>query len=320
MRPAPSPSGTRQPAPLRNIPPAAAPDPHKPHPAVRPAPWLAGLAGGVAGCGLALALLRAFQALGPESLPRLAEASIDGRVLAFAMAAALASGLAAGLAALRSPRGLEALGGARSTARPRAWLRGALVTAQIAVSLMLLAGAGLLLRSLWNLESVPLGLNADRVVTAQFSLGRQRYGDSARQLAFYNELERRLASLPGAESAAITDSLPPKGGSRGRLLASMQVEGEAPRPQGTGGMIAWRYVTPGYFSTLGIPLRRGRAFMEEDRAAAAYSLVISETLARMMFPNQDPVGRRIIFQGGHGERFTVVGVAADVRERGPAAE
>src|SRR5579885_1023925 len=318
MRPAPSPSGTRQPAPLRNIPPAAAPDPHKPHPAVRPAPWLAGLAGGVAGCGLALALLRAFQALGPEALPRLGEASIDGRVLAFAMAAALASGLAAGLAALRSPRGLEALGGARSTARPRAWLRGALVTAQIAVSLVLLAGAGLLLRSLWNLEAVPLGMNASHVLTASFSLGRQRYADPARQLAFFTELERHLAALPGAEAVAITDSLPPTGGTRARPLSTIEIEGRPRRPEGTGGMVAWRYVTPGYFAALGIPIRRGRGFTEADRAPGADSIVLSETLARQMFPHEDPLGRHVLRLPEENGWFTVIGVAADVRDRGPA--
>jgi predicted permease len=281
---------------------------------------LLGALGGVGGAALAFALLRVFQGLGPGSLPRLEEASIDGRVLGFAVGAALLSGLAAGLAAIRHPEGMAALGGARATSSGRGRLRGVLITAQIAVSLVLLAGAGLLLRSLWKLESVPMGMNGDHVVTAQFSLGRQRYGDSARQLEFYHQLDRRLASLPGAPAAAITDSLPPKGGSRGRLLASMQVEGRQARPEGTGGMVSWRYVTPGYFSTLGIPMRRGRGFTEEDRAPAAYSVVLSEKLAHMLFPNEDPVGRRILFQGGHGERFTVVGVVSDVRDRGPAAD
>jgi predicted permease len=281
---------------------------------------LLGVLGGGGGVVLAFALLRAFRELGPSTLPRLEEAAIDSRVLAFSVAGALLSGLAAGLAAIRHPEGTAALGGTRTTASGRGRLRGILVTAQIAVSLVLLAGAGLLLRSLWNLENVPMGMRGDHVVTAQFSLGRQRYGDSARQLAFYTRLDQRLATLPGAQAVAITDSLPPKGGSRGRLLASIQVEGQPPRPQGTGGMVAWRYVTPGYFSALGIPMRRGRAFTDEDRAPAAYSIILTETLAKMLFPGEDPVGRRLLFLGGHGERFTVAGVAADVRERGPATE
>jgi predicted permease len=281
---------------------------------------LLSMLGGGGGVALAFGLLRVFRQLGPSTLPRLEEASIDGRVLAFAVAAAVLSGIAAGLASMRHPEGTAVLGGTRATSSGRGRLRGALVTAQIAVSLVLLAGAGLLLRSLWKLESVPMGMNGDRVVTAQFSLGRQRYGDATRQLAFFNRLDERLGSLSGVQAAAITDSLPPKGGSRGRLLASIQVEGQPPRPEGTGGMVAWRYVTPGYFSALGIPMRRGRGFTEEDRAPAAYGVILTETLARMLFRNEDPVGRRLLFQGGHGERFTVVGVAADVRERGPATE
>jgi predicted permease len=281
---------------------------------------LLGALGGAGGTLLAFVLLRVFQTLGPGTLPRLDEAAIDWRVLAFAIAAAVASGLAAGLAAIRYPRGTAALGGSRTIDSGRGRLRGALVTAQIAVSLMLLAGTGLLLRSLWNLENVGLGMNGDHVVTAQFSLGRQRYGDPARQLAFYTALERRLAALPGVQSAALTDSLPPVGGARGRPLATLRAEDQPWRPEGTGGMVVWRYVTPGYFAALGIPLRSGRTFTEEDRAPAAYSVILSQTLARLLFPNEDPVGRHLLFLGGNGERFTVIGVSADVHDHGPTAE
>jgi len=279
---------------------------------------LLGLAGGAAGCLLAFALLQAFQGLGPEALPRLAEASLDLRVLGFAVAAAVASGLAAGLAALRTPPGLEALGGARSTVRRRPWLRGGLITAQIAVSLVLLGGAGLLLRSLWNLERVPLGMDGSHVLTAQFSLGRLHYSDPARQIAFFTALEQRLGALPGAEAAAITDSLPPTGGTRGRPLATIEIEGRPRRPEGTGGMVAWRFVTPGYFAALGIPIRHGRGFTEADRAPAAYSIILSESLARLMFPHEDPLGRHILRFPEENGWFTVIGVAADVHDRGPA--
>ncbi len=260
-----------------------------------------------------------FQALGPGALPRLEEAAIDWRVLAFAAAAAVISGLAAGLAAT-GPGAFTAqpLIGTRTTRPARGWLRGTLVAAQIAVSLVLLAGAGLLLRSLWNLERIPLGMDGGHVVTASFSLGRQSYGTAARQLAFFTALEQRLAGLPGAQAVALTDSLPPTGGTRGRPLSSIAVEGEPPRSEGTGGMVTWRFVTPGYFAALGIPMRRGRGFTAEDRAPGAYSVVLSQTLARLIFPGQDPLGRRIL-RGPKGEWFTIVGVAADVRNRGPAS-
>jgi putative ABC transport system permease protein len=182
---------------------------------------------------------------------------------------------------------------------------------------VLLAGAGLLLRSLWNLERVPLGIESDRVVTASFVLGKQSYAEGARQLAFFDDLDRRLDTLPGVEAAAISNSLPPSGGTRGRPLATIEIEGRPRRPEGTGGMVAWRYVTPGYFSVLRIPIQRGRGFAEGDRSANVYSIVLSETLARLMFPNQDPIGRRVL-RGPKGEWFTVIGVAADVRNRGPA--
>jgi predicted permease len=274
-----------------------------------------GLIGGAAGCALAFVLLGTFRALGPDTLPRLEEASIDLRVLAFAVAAAIVSGIAAGLPSAWRPAG--GLGGGRSTSPARGWLRGGLVAAQIAISLTLLAGAGLLLRSLWNLERVPLGLDGGHVVTASFSLGRQRYGEADRQLAFFTDLEHRLEALPGVEAAAIADSLPPTGGTRARPFSTIAVEGQQPAPAGTGGMVAWRYITPGYFTALGISIRRGRGFTPEDRAAGVYSLVVSETLARRWFGTEDPIGRRVLRDPG-GSWFTVVGVAADVSNRGPA--
>jgi predicted permease len=262
-----------------------------------------GSVGCAAGCGLAFAMLRAFQALGPGTLPRLEEASIDVRVLLFAVGVSLATSVAAGTAPVL-----------RTGTR---WLRGPLVAAQIAVSMVLLTGAGLLLRTLWNLERVPLGMSEDHVTTASFVLGRQRYADSARQLAFFDELERGLRALPGVSAAAISDSLPPSGGTRGRPFSTIEVERRARRPEGTGGMVSWRYVTPGYFAALGIPILRGRGFGEEDRGAGVYRIILSQTLARQMFPNEDPLGRRIL-RGAAGEWFTVIGVAADVRNQGPA--
>ncbi len=283
---------------------------------------LVGAAGGVAGCGLAWVMLRVFQGLAPDGLPRLDEATLDPRVLAFAVAASAGSAMLFGLApALR--RDAPPAGAGRATTRSRGWLRGGLVTAQVTLSLILLSGAGLLLRSLWHLESVPLGIDRDHVMTARFVLGRQRFAGPASQVAFFAELEQRLASLPGVTAAAITDSLPPSGGTRGRPLAAIAVEGKPPRPEGTGGMVDWRYITPGYFRALGIRLLRGRGFGAEDRGAAANSVVVSETLARELFGGEDAVGRHILGDNPGGW-FTVIGVAADARnaglEKAPSAE
>ena len=276
---------------------------------------LLAVAGGAAGCGLAFVLLRAFQAIAPEGLPRIEEATVDQRVVLFSAAAAVLSGILFGLfPALRRTEG-AVLGSARTVGPARGWLRGALVTAQIAISVTLLTGAGLLLRSLDNLERLPMGFESDRVITASFVLGRQRYSRDVEQLALFRELEQRLETLPGVSAAAVSDSIPPFGGTRGRPLSTIDVEGRPQRPEGSGGMVAWRYVTPGYFAAMGIPLRRGRPFSQLDRGAGAYSVVLSESLARLLFPGEDPLGKHIQ-RGPQGQSFTVVGVAADARNLG----
>ena len=194
--------------------------------------------GGVLGIALAHGLLLLAVSIAPDALPRLAGASLDMRVLLFALAVTTAAGLLTGLApAWQTP---ALLGFSRGMAQSTAGLRAALVAAQIAASMILLTGAGLLLRSLWNLENVKLGLEPDRVVTAKFTLGSQRYRRPADQVAFFNELERRLAAIPGVEAAAVTDSLPPAGGTRGRPFSTIEVEGRPALPEGTGGMVSWR--------------------------------------------------------------------------------
>jgi predicted permease len=111
---------------------------------------------------------------------------------------------------------------------------------------------------------------------------------------------------------AVSDSVPPFGGMRGHPFSTIDVEGRPPIPEGSGGMVAWRYVTPGYFAAMGIPIRRGRPFTELDRGASVYSVVLSETLARRMFPGEDPLGKHLR-RGPRDQWFTVVGVVADAR-------
>jgi len=280
---------------------------------------LLGVVGGAAGCALAYALLRIFVAIAPGGLPLIEKASIDLRVLLFALAASLMSGLLFGLApALHLPE-ISVLGGWRSAGPVRAGMRSVLVTLQIAISMVLLTGAGLLLRSLSKLESVPLGLESEHVITAHFILGKQRYSHDAEQLSFFNELEQRVSGLPGITAVALTDSLPPSGGMRARPLATIDIEGRPPRPEGTGGMVGWRYITPRYFAALGIPILRGRPFTEQDRDANAYNLILSESLARRLFNAEDPIGKHLSLRGPQQDKwFTVVGVAADVKNDGPA--
>ncbi len=272
-----------------------------------------GVVGGVAGYGVAWALLRVFVGIAPGGIPRLEQASLDGRVLLFTIGGALLSGIVFGLAPALQKARAEVLTGWRSAGAPRAMLREWLVAAQIAMSLVLLTGAGMLLRSLWKMESVPLGMETEHVVTAEFTAGRQRYADNGRLLQFFDELQSRLQHIPGASASTLTDSIPPSGGTRGRPYSTIPVEGVPPMTQGTGGMVMWRYVSPGYFSTLGIRILRGRGFSEQDRTAAEQNVVLSESYARRLFPNGDAIGHRLLIDGG--ER--VIGIAADVKDLGP---
>ncbi len=280
---------------------------------------LLGVLGGLAGCWIAQLLLRLFVSIAPEGIPRLEQATIDFRVLLFALAVSLVSGILFGLAsALRRPTP-ELLTGKENRATSRGLLRQVLVTVQISVSLVLLAGAGLLLRSLWNLQTVALGMDTKSVITAGIDLVEYRYPDSAKQLAFFNQLETRLKQMPGVTALALSDTLPPSGGSQATFLSSIEIPGHAKFNAGTGGMINFRFVTPAYYPALGIPILHGRGFREEDRSSAERPVILSESLASRLFPNgEDSIGKSFRF-GSQNEWRTIVGVAGDVKNNGLAA-
>lgn len=280
---------------------------------------LLGVVGGLASCWFAQLLLRLFVSIAPEGIPRLEQATIDIRVLLFALGVSLLSGLLFGLAsALRRPAP-ELLTGKENQATSRGVLRQLLTTVQIAVSLVLLTGAGLLLRSLWKLETVSLGMDTKSVITAGIDLAEYRYPDNAKQLAFFNQLESRLKQMPGATSLALSDTLPPSGGRQATFLSAIEIPGHTKFSTGTGGMIGYRYVTPTYFPALGVPILRGRGFREEDRALAERPVILSEALAKKLFPNgEDPLGKSFRF-GLQTEWRTIVGVVGDVKNNGLAA-
>jgi putative ABC transport system permease protein len=278
---------------------------------------LLGLFGGIAGCGLAYFLLRWFVSIAPDGIPRLQQATLDVRVVLFTLGVSCGSGILFGLAsALRCPAP-ELLTGKEFRAPAGNLLRQTLVTAQIGVSLVLLASAGLLMRSLWNLQSVPLGMDTQSVLTAEISLAEYRYAQPAKQLAFFQELEARLAPLPGVSALGLSDSLPPSGALRATFLSAIEIAGQPRSTEGTGGMIGYRFVTPNYFSALGIPVVRGRNFQAEDRSANYHSVILSEALSKRLFPNADAVGKSFRF-GRQARWRTIVGVAGDVKNDGLA--
>jgi putative ABC transport system permease protein len=282
---------------------------------------LLALLGGITGYGLAYILLRVFISIAPQGIVHLQQASLDLRILGFCLAISLISGILFGIMPALGKPVPEALAGKTVRTTARGFFRYALITAQIAGSVILLTGAGLLLRSLWKIQSVPVGLEAQNLVTAQISLPGYRYPEMPQQLAFFSELEQRLSRIPGIRLLAFSNSLPPSGSMQATFFASIEVPGR-PRPaEGTGGMVGYRMVTPSYFQALGIKIIRGRPFTEEDRAPTEHPVIVSETLAERLFPKEDPLGKTMRFTSGdaRGPWRTIVGIAANVKNNGLTA-
>jgi putative ABC transport system permease protein len=279
------------------------------------------LLGAMAGCALAYGLLRVFVSIAPQGIVRLQQASLDGRVLAFCVVVSLLCGILIGVAPALSKPEPESLVGRTARTTGRGLLRYTLVTAQIAGSLVLLSSAALLLRSLWKIETVPVGLDAQHVVTAKIVLADYRYPDMPKQLAFFQELEARLNRIPGIAPLAVSNALPPSGRGHATFFAAIDVPGR-PRPaEGTGGMVGWILVTPNYFQILGIHMVRGRAFAEQDRALTEHPVILNEALAAKLFPHEDAIGKMMRFTAGDtpGPWRTVIGIAANVKNNGLTA-
>jgi len=273
------------------------------------------LVGCAAGCLIAVVLLRIFQVFAPQRIPYLEKAHLDFRIVAFAVAASLGCGILFGVLPVLPKSDMETIAGRSAMGAPHARVRQLLVVAQIAVSLVLLAGASLLLRSFWNLQAQSLGMSTKGLVTASLSLGELHYSKPEQQMAFFELLEARLRKLPGVEAVAISDSLPPGGWHHDHIYAAIRIEGKPLPAEGTGGTVAWRWVTPDYFHALHIPILRGRGFQEEDRGSSEHFMILSRSLARYMFQNGDPIGSHVQ-PGLEGPWYTVVGVAADVKNGG----
>jgi putative ABC transport system permease protein len=282
---------------------------------------LLALIGAAAGIGLAWVIVRGVVALAPVNIPRLAQATIDGRVLLFTVLVSVSVGIVFGaVPALEKPV-IEMLVATTALATRKARLRQILLIAQVGMTVVLLAGALLFLRSLRNMQSQPLGINTQNVVTAEITLGQQKYSSAASRLAFSEQLEKKLNELPGITAAALSDSLPPTEPARTMPFIALHPEGrpELSPAEGIGGMVGWRSVTPEYFSALGIPLLRGRAFQEQDRRPGNGAIVLNQALAQKLFPGEEPLGKIIRFhlEDQHfTAAFTVIGVTANTQNQG----
>jgi putative ABC transport system permease protein len=189
------------------------------------------------------------------------------------------------------------------------------VVGQIAISLVLLAGAALLLRSFQNLEDQGLGFQSQGIMSARIALPGLRYDSGQKKMDFYLRAEGALRRLPGVRAVGFSDSVPPGGWQDGERYAELAVEGRPHPAPGTGGSVVTRGVTPDYFRALNIPIVRGRNFTEEDRTGIEYLVILSRLLASRMFPGEDPLGKRIQ-RTRDGLILTVVGVADNVKNGG----
>jgi predicted permease len=272
--------------------------------------------GGVLGVGLAWVGTRLLVSAGPTSIPRLYEIGINGPVLLFTLAISVGAGVLFGaLPALRAgSRGtlgvLRDGGRGTTVGKDRHFARNALVMGQVALSLMLLVGSGLMVRSFQELRSVDPGFDAGGVMTFRLSLPPSKYANADATAQFYDQLLEGLEALPGATSAAGINNLPLTGG--GAILTT-QID-DHPTPEGEfPPTFLIRRATPGYFETMGIPIVEGREFTSEDHQARLGSLLISESIKRQYWPNESALGKRMTTAGAPAR---VIGVVGDLHDSG----
>ena len=279
------------------------------------------------GFGLVLAELGVIglRAAGPASISRLGQATVNGWVLAYTGVVVFAVGITSGLVpALQSSR-FDLSGALREGPRGTAGFGGGsrvhslLLLSEIAVATLLLAGAGLLLKSFWRLQSVDPGFKPDHVLTAGVSLNREKYlKDDDRRAVFFSQALERVRSIPGVESAAMISHLPfgGRGVNMGFAIAGQpEARGDEDRLRAE-----LRVISPDYFRTMNIPVRSGRAFSERDNRSAATAAIVNEAFVRQFFPGGTALGQRLEIAFSDPLRVEVVGVVGDVRHRGYDAD
>src|SRR5262249_12747968 len=282
---------------------------------------LAMLGGGV---GLLLAVwgTDALIALKPVNIPRLDEVGIDGRVLGFSFVISLLTGIIFGLVPAiptsRPDLNTSLKEGRRSstTGSRRHHLRSLLVASEMALSLVLLIGAGLMIKSFLYLQRIDLGFNPEKVLTMQLALSKSKYTREHQVRSFYQQLLERIEALPGIQAPGAVNELPLAEDTSDR---SFLIEG---RPFTSDAMVQndadYRVVTADYFRAMGIPLLKGRSFLESDRADGPGVIIINETMARRFWPGEDPIGKRIKLNPLNPEQehwISVMGVYSDRKIR-----
>lgn len=282
---------------------------------------LLALFGGALGTVLALGGIKLLVSLSEDSIPPTANVRIDATVLAFTLLISLVTGVVFGLApALRTLKEnlVDALkdgirGSSEATMKNRT--RSLLVVFESAIAVMLLIGAGLLIRSLVALQSVDLGFNPDKALTMRIDLPRQKYTTPDKTSNFFQQLETRVAGLPGVEAVGFTTELPLSGQSNDMPFS---VEGRPAVSANEGFSADFRRVNQNYLNAMQIPLRRGRNFTEQEVRQAAKVLIVSQQLVDTAFPGEDPLGKRLIT--GMNEPYEIIGIVGDIRHQSLQAQ
>jgi putative ABC transport system permease protein len=253
----------------------------------------------------------------PEDLSRTVALTLDFRVLAFALAISLASSVLFGLAPAVQISGIDLnevlkQGGRGNTGPRRSIFRSILVIGEVALSLVLLVGSGLMIESFANLRGLNPGFRADHVLTMRLEVPQTKYGNFARRTQFFQNVLERVRAIPGVKTAGFTTALPLtwKGGTSSFTPENIVL------PRGLVNDANNRVVSPGYFEAMRIPLRRGRLFDEHDGPQAPPVALINETMAKKFWPNVDPLGRRMQLHSEGTSWFQIVGIVADVRQMG----
>ncbi|UCD25740.1 MAG: ABC transporter permease [Gemmatimonadota bacterium] len=273
---------------------------------------------GILGTVLAIWLQKLVLQFMPMDLPGMNELGISGSMLLFALALSATTGLLFGI--LPAFRGAQAnvvediKSSARTTDSVGSRFRSSLVVAQVAVSVILLIGSGLLIRSFASLRGVNPGFETQHLLTAEIRLTQDKYPDAEPRVLFYDQLERELAALPGVSHVALINQLPVR--SPGNNIYVYAAD-RPPLDRNDRDVAYTRTVYPGYFEAMGVPLLRGRDIDRSDVADAPPVLVINETMAQTLFPDEDPIGRQVVVDVGQDVTFDVIGVVGDVRVSGP---
>ena len=275
--------------------------------------------GTAAGIMVAIWLLNLVRSLGPTAIPRMNDVALALPVLLFTCAtsliAALIFGIVPAIQATRTGTASALRTRAATTSRSHQRIRSTIVIAQVAVALCLLSGASLVARSLMNLEAIDKGFDPRGRLTFNVVMPAARFPDAASMQAFYRRVVDALTARPEFSAVGTTTAFPLTGQD---LENGFSVDGYVPPAPDQGPVAAMRGVSPGYLEAMGIPIRAGRALRPTDDERGARVVVVNESFVRRYFDGRDPIGGRVS-EGGPGWR-TVVGVAADVKHRGPAAE